>query len=164
MTATDLPASLLSTLPGSYYTDPAIFAAEQEQIFEQMWFCAVRGIDVGTPGAFRTVQVGRESVLVSRNSAGEDVLEQRQNFCPKPHSAERWIVVVRVLPRRQAQFGTRRSGALAAHAEQRATPRIVERRHAVNRSRPGSASQAQQDRLCLIVERVPQQQIGRAHV
>jgi Rieske 2Fe-2S family protein len=71
MTMTELPASLLRTLPGTYYTDPAIFAAEQERIFEQMWFCALRGEDIGTPGAFRTVQVGRESVLVTRNRAGE---------------------------------------------------------------------------------------------
>jgi Rieske 2Fe-2S family protein len=62
--------SLLPTLPGTLYTDPAVFAREQEQIFEQMWFCVVRGSDVGTPGAFRTVQVGRESVLVTRSSDG----------------------------------------------------------------------------------------------
>lgn len=36
MTMTELPASLLRTLPGAYYTEPAIFAAEQERIFEQM--------------------------------------------------------------------------------------------------------------------------------
>ncbi|MFI7543868.1 aromatic ring-hydroxylating dioxygenase subunit alpha [Actinoplanes sp. NPDC049599] len=71
MTMTDLPASLLRTLPGAYYTDPAIFAAEQARIFEQLWFCALRGADVGTPGAYRTVQVGRENVLITRNAAGE---------------------------------------------------------------------------------------------
>jgi Rieske 2Fe-2S family protein len=64
-------SSLLPTLPGAYYTDPAVFAAEQERIFEAMWFCAVRGAEVATPGAFRTVQVGRESVLVTRNTGGE---------------------------------------------------------------------------------------------
>jgi hypothetical protein len=36
MTATDLPVSLTNTLPGRYYTDPAIFAAEQERIFESL--------------------------------------------------------------------------------------------------------------------------------
>jgi Rieske 2Fe-2S family protein len=70
MTMTELPASLLRTLPGTYYTDPAIFAAEQERIFEQMWFCALRGSDIATAGAFRTVQVGRENVLITRNAAG----------------------------------------------------------------------------------------------
>ena len=39
MTSTE---SLLATLPGAYYTDPAIFGREQDHIFERMWFCAVR--------------------------------------------------------------------------------------------------------------------------
>jgi glycine betaine catabolism A len=70
VTTTDLPASLLPTLPGAYYTDPAVFATEQEQIFETMWFCAVRGADIAAPGDFRTVPVGRESVLVTRAADG----------------------------------------------------------------------------------------------
>jgi Rieske 2Fe-2S family protein len=36
-----------------------------------MWFCAVRSADLARPGAFRTVQVGRESVLVTRSRTGE---------------------------------------------------------------------------------------------
>ena len=68
---TQLPESLISTLPGSYYTDPAIFAMEQDRIFEAMWFCVVRAADLDKPGAFRTVQVGRESVLVTRSRSGE---------------------------------------------------------------------------------------------
>ncbi|MEV7869382.1 aromatic ring-hydroxylating dioxygenase subunit alpha [Streptomyces sp. NPDC088124] len=63
--------SLISTLPGPCYTDPAIFALEQERIFESLWFCAVRGSDLAGPGAFRTVRIGRESVLVTRNRKGE---------------------------------------------------------------------------------------------
>ena len=65
-----LPASLLRTLPGSAYTDPGTFALEQQRIFERMWFCAVRAADLGAPGSFRTVQVGRESVLVTRARDG----------------------------------------------------------------------------------------------
>jgi phenylpropionate dioxygenase-like ring-hydroxylating dioxygenase large terminal subunit len=42
MTATDLPPSLNPTLPGQYYTDPAIFALEQTRVFEEMWSCVVR--------------------------------------------------------------------------------------------------------------------------
>lgn len=71
MTTTQLPESLISTLPGHYYTDPQIFASEQAKIFEDMWFCAARGSDLPSPGAFRTVQVGSESVIVSRNRRGE---------------------------------------------------------------------------------------------
>ncbi|MFE9098125.1 aromatic ring-hydroxylating dioxygenase subunit alpha [Streptomyces sp. NPDC007264] len=66
MTSTSLPESLIATLPGSSYTDPGIFAQEQERIFERMWFCVARSSDLARPGAFRTVDVGRESVLVTR--------------------------------------------------------------------------------------------------
>ena len=71
MTTVGLPQSLISTLPGSYYTDLTIFAMEQAQIFESMWFCAVRSADLDKPGAFKTVQVGNESVLITRSRTGE---------------------------------------------------------------------------------------------
>ena len=70
MTVTEHPASLLPTLPGAAYTDPEVFAREQRLILERMWFCAVRAADLGSPGAFRTVQVGRESVLLTRDATG----------------------------------------------------------------------------------------------
>jgi Rieske 2Fe-2S family protein len=63
--------SLIATLPGSTYVDEGVFRAEQERIFEQMWFCAVRSADLEGPGTFKTVQIGRESVIVSRNRKGE---------------------------------------------------------------------------------------------
>ncbi|MBA3489555.1 MAG: aromatic ring-hydroxylating dioxygenase subunit alpha [Longispora sp.] len=66
MTTASLQPSLLSTLPGRYYTDPAIFAAEQRGIFESMWFCTARASELSKPGQFQTVQVGGESVLISR--------------------------------------------------------------------------------------------------
>jgi Rieske 2Fe-2S family protein len=70
VTTVSLPPSLISTLPGHYYTDPDVFAAEQQKIFEAMWFCVARGSDLATAGQFRTAQVGRESVLVSRARDG----------------------------------------------------------------------------------------------
>ena len=70
MTTTEQPASLISTLPGQYYTDPAIFALEQSHVFEDMWFCVVRSSDLPTPGSFEKVQVGKESVLVVRSRDG----------------------------------------------------------------------------------------------
>nr|WP_255346001.1 aromatic ring-hydroxylating dioxygenase subunit alpha [Streptomyces chartreusis] len=66
MTSTGLPDSLIATLPGTSYTDPGIFAQEQERIFETMWFCVARASELAKPGAFRTVDVGRESILVAR--------------------------------------------------------------------------------------------------
>jgi len=71
--------SLMPTLAGRYYTDPEIFAREQAAIFESMWFCAVRSSDLATPGTFRTVQVGRESVLVVRGRDGQ--LRSFLNIC-----------------------------------------------------------------------------------
>jgi glycine betaine catabolism A len=70
MTAAELPHSLLATLPGHHYTDPSIFALEQSRIFEAGWFCVVRSADLAEPGAFQTVQVGRESVLIARDRRG----------------------------------------------------------------------------------------------
>ena len=50
------------TLGGSYYTDDAIFAREQERIFSARWFCAIRTGDLAAPGAFRGCQVARENI------------------------------------------------------------------------------------------------------
>ncbi|MFC0849539.1 aromatic ring-hydroxylating dioxygenase subunit alpha [Streptomyces noboritoensis] len=68
--AAERTPSLLETLPGRFYCDPAVFAQEQERIFETLWCCAVRAADLDRPGAFRTVQVGRENVLVVRTREG----------------------------------------------------------------------------------------------
>jgi len=70
VTGTELPDSLVATLPGHYYTDEETFALEQRHIFEQMWFCAVRADELATAGAFKTVDVGAESVLITRNREG----------------------------------------------------------------------------------------------
>jgi Rieske 2Fe-2S family protein len=48
--------SLRPTLPGRWYTDPAVFAAEQTAIFESQWCCVLRGADLAAPGQFRTVR------------------------------------------------------------------------------------------------------------
>jgi glycine betaine catabolism A len=63
--------SLVATLPGSAYTDPAVFAAEQEHVFEAMWNCVALAADLTGPGAFRTVTVGRESVVLVRGRDGQ---------------------------------------------------------------------------------------------
>ncbi|SFL36896.1 aromatic ring-hydroxylating oxygenase subunit alpha [Geodermatophilus ruber] len=63
-------STLRPTLPGRWYTDPELFAREQARVLEATWCCAVRGDDVAEPGAFRRVQVGRESVLVVRGRDG----------------------------------------------------------------------------------------------
>ncbi len=70
MTAAELAQSLLATLPGHHYTVPSIFALDQSRMFEAGWSCAVRSADLSEPGAFQTVQVGRESVLIARDRKG----------------------------------------------------------------------------------------------
>ncbi|TVL93401.1 aromatic ring-hydroxylating dioxygenase subunit alpha [Streptomyces sp. SAJ15] len=70
MTQASESPSLLATLPGRWYTDPAVFAREQADVFEALWFCAAREAELDRAGAFRTVAVGRESVLIVRHRDG----------------------------------------------------------------------------------------------
>ncbi|MDV3130272.1 aromatic ring-hydroxylating dioxygenase subunit alpha [Mycobacterium sp. 21AC1] len=78
--ATVNPSSALhATLGGDYYANPAVFAAEQERIFEATWICAVRTADLALAGQFKKVQVGRESVLLVRGRDG--LLRAFLNIC-----------------------------------------------------------------------------------
>jgi glycine betaine catabolism A len=63
---TELPPSLIPTLPGRAYTDPTVFQQEQARIFEAYWFAAARTSDLEAPGSFQTVDVGRENVVIVR--------------------------------------------------------------------------------------------------
>ena len=70
----------LSTLPGKYYYDPAIYEQEQEKIFSCMWVCVGRAETIPPkPGAYEVVTIGRESVIVVRNRDG--VLQACLNVC-----------------------------------------------------------------------------------
>ncbi|NMO01744.1 aromatic ring-hydroxylating dioxygenase subunit alpha [Gordonia sp. TBRC 11910] len=71
--------SLMPTLGGEYYYDDAIFRREQEKIFETSWMAAVRSADLATPGAFKKVQIGRESVLIVRGR--DNQLRAFLNIC-----------------------------------------------------------------------------------
>jgi glycine betaine catabolism A len=62
--------SLMTTLPGSWYADPAVFAREQRAIFERQWLCRARSADLSRPGQFTVVQAGSESVLIVRQQDG----------------------------------------------------------------------------------------------
>ena len=70
MTTIENSPALLATLAGDFYTSATIFAAEQDEIFEKLWFCAARSNDLANPGQFKNVQIGRESVLVVRGRDG----------------------------------------------------------------------------------------------
>ena len=81
MTTVEPPSApaLRATLGGNYYTSADVFATEQEHIFENMWFCAVRSSDLALAGKFKKVQIGRESVLLVRGRDG--LLRAFLNVC-----------------------------------------------------------------------------------
>ncbi len=69
----------LSTLPGKYYYDPAIYDLELEKIFSRMWVCAGRADTLTGPGAYQLVTIGRESIIVVRKRDG--ALQAFINVC-----------------------------------------------------------------------------------
>ena len=74
------PSSVfMPTLPGRYYTDPAIFDAEQRNIFSRQWVYVCRTQDVPSPGRFARMTVGDENVLVVRGR--DEVLRAFLNVC-----------------------------------------------------------------------------------
>jgi Rieske 2Fe-2S family protein len=72
-------SSYLSTLPGRYYYDPAIYEQELEHIFSEMWVCVGRAEAFPAAGSYQVVSVGRESVIVVRDREG--VLRAFLNVC-----------------------------------------------------------------------------------
>jgi glycine betaine catabolism A len=58
------------TLEASWYISPDVFAREQERIFATSWICIGRASDFATPGAFETVEVAGESLIVTRDNRG----------------------------------------------------------------------------------------------
>jgi Rieske 2Fe-2S family protein len=69
----------VSTLPGCYYYDPALYAMELERIFSDMWVCVGRADTIPDPGSYQVVTVGQESVIVVRSRAG--ILHAFLNVC-----------------------------------------------------------------------------------
>lgn len=59
------------TPPGRLFHDSAIYEAELETIFGRMWLCVGHRSRLATPGDFFTVDLGRESIIVTMDSAGE---------------------------------------------------------------------------------------------
>ncbi len=67
------------TLPKGYYTDPAIFEREKEEIFFKAWSYACHAGQVAAPGDFVTCKVADQSVAVVRGQDG--VLRAFYNVC-----------------------------------------------------------------------------------
>ena len=58
-------------LPPAAYSDPAFFEFEMEAIYGHEWICVGRGDQIPNPGDFFTITIAGESLIVTRNKAGE---------------------------------------------------------------------------------------------
>ncbi len=61
---------LRSTLPGAYYTSPAMLTIEKERIFSTSWLCVARADSLVNAGQAMAVDVAGESVLIIRDRRG----------------------------------------------------------------------------------------------
>ncbi|MEZ5319013.1 MAG: aromatic ring-hydroxylating dioxygenase subunit alpha [Vicinamibacterales bacterium] len=62
---TTLPATAF-TLPARYYTDPGLFERERDRFFRRMWVGVGRLEDLASPGAYLTVDVAGDDLIVVR--------------------------------------------------------------------------------------------------
>jgi Rieske 2Fe-2S family protein len=68
--ATVRPFAEASPLPGPPYHEPAIFAAELERIFFDMWVCAGHQDNIAAPGDYMVREIGGECALIVRDKEG----------------------------------------------------------------------------------------------
>jgi phenylpropionate dioxygenase-like ring-hydroxylating dioxygenase large terminal subunit len=76
MESADLAARIRNHPPGhaltrDFYTDPAIFEHDMERMLLRHWFCAGHVSSIPRAGDYLLVDLGPESVIIVRNSAGE---------------------------------------------------------------------------------------------
>jgi len=58
------------TMPGEYYTSPAIYAEEEPRIFARSWHCVGRASALAKPGDYVLRTVASESLIVLRDRSG----------------------------------------------------------------------------------------------
>jgi choline monooxygenase len=75
----ELPLERARTIPGAWYHDPEIAAAERRAVFGGTWQCAGRLSQVAEPGAFLTADIAGEPVLIVRGDDG--VVRAFSNVC-----------------------------------------------------------------------------------
>ena len=77
----DAPTSDLTTsLPASYYVDPAYYEIERKEIFAKEWQCVGFDYQVARPGDYFTEVVAGWPIFVQRSTDGE--LRAFHNLCP----------------------------------------------------------------------------------
>lgn len=68
-TLTERPRNL--SLPRALYNDPFLFRVDMEEVFMKEWLFVGMTCEVPTPGAYITVEIGQNPVLVVRDRDGE---------------------------------------------------------------------------------------------
>jgi choline monooxygenase len=66
-----MSATAATTLPFAWYSDPAIYALEQERIFRRAWQYVAHTAQLAEPGAFVARRAGDVPVVVVRGQDGE---------------------------------------------------------------------------------------------
>ncbi len=80
-----LPLEEASTPPASWYTDPAIAAAERDGVFARNWIVAARSEQVEHPGSYATGETAGERFVLARDAGG--TLHAFVNVCRHRASA-----------------------------------------------------------------------------
>jgi glycine betaine catabolism A len=62
----DAELGLRRSLAGPWYTDEAVFAAEQHALYGRRWVCVARADEAAQPGSFVTREVDGESLILVR--------------------------------------------------------------------------------------------------
>ena len=78
--ANRLPPERLKALPARYYTDHAILAKEKERLFFKAWQYACHMGELDSPGAYVTVEILGQNLLVLRGE--DDEIRAFYNVCP----------------------------------------------------------------------------------
>ncbi len=68
--ATEIGTGGSRTLPGKYYTSTEVFSDEHERVFYRRWLCAGREERIPGAGDYFTLEIGTESVIISRDHGG----------------------------------------------------------------------------------------------
>ncbi|NBX76482.1 MAG: aromatic ring-hydroxylating dioxygenase subunit alpha [Proteobacteria bacterium] len=74
-----LPLERAQSLPSQWYTSQKAFEAELAQVFSKEWMWVGRSEEISKPGTWITAQVGKESVVVTRDFEGN--LHAFSNVC-----------------------------------------------------------------------------------
>lgn len=75
----DVPDDRPTTMPGTFYTSPEIFAAEARGVLNHGWHCLGRADEVANPGDFLTTQILDEPIVLVRHLDG--TLRALSNLC-----------------------------------------------------------------------------------